>query len=66
MPSPLMIASSQLAKRKDRIGEVLVAEPWDLVLVDEALPRNGARIYLDRPLSAEPACSRYCSERETR
>jgi superfamily II DNA or RNA helicase len=33
---PLMIASSQLAKRKDRQPELHEAEPWDLLLVDEA------------------------------
>lgn len=32
----LMIASSQLAKRKERRAEVTAADPWDLVLVDEA------------------------------
>jgi len=33
---PVMIASSQLAKRKDRQPELNEAEPWDLLLVDEA------------------------------
>lgn len=33
---PWMIASSQLAKRRDRAGELLAADPWDLVIVDEA------------------------------
>jgi superfamily II DNA or RNA helicase len=33
---PVFIASSQLAKRKDRQEELLTAKPWDLVLVDEA------------------------------
>ncbi|MDR7400958.1 MAG: helicase-related protein [Armatimonadota bacterium] len=33
---PILLASSQLAKRRDRIMEVLAAEPWDLVIVDEA------------------------------
>lgn len=32
----MFIASSQLAKRKDRQAQVLAARPWDLVLVDEA------------------------------
>ncbi len=32
----IMIASSQLAKRRDRQEEVLEARPWDLVVVDEA------------------------------
>ena len=32
----LFIASSQLAKRRDRQAQVLAARPWDLVLVDEA------------------------------
>lgn len=31
-----VIASSQLVKRKDRQAELLDAEPWDLVIVDEA------------------------------
>jgi hypothetical protein len=33
---PLVLASSQLAKRRERTREILAAEPWDLVLVDEA------------------------------
>ncbi len=33
---PLFLASSQLAKRRDRRPELLAAEPFDLVLVDEA------------------------------
>ncbi|MBI3990242.1 MAG: DEAD/DEAH box helicase family protein [candidate division NC10 bacterium] len=33
---PVFIASSQLAKRKDRQPELLAAKPWDLILVDEA------------------------------
>lgn len=33
---PLLLASSQLAKRRDRQLELVAAEPWDLVLVDEA------------------------------
>jgi len=33
---PLLLASSQLAKRRERQGELLTAEPWDLVIVDEA------------------------------
>ena len=33
---PVLLASSQLAKRRDRVMEVLAAEPWDLVIVDEA------------------------------
>ncbi|MHA1574051.1 MAG: SNF2-related protein, partial [Alphaproteobacteria bacterium] len=32
----IFIASSQLAKRRDRHGQVTSARPWDLVLVDEA------------------------------
>lgn len=32
----MFIASSQLAKRRDRQAQVLAARPWDLVLVDEA------------------------------
>jgi hypothetical protein len=33
---PLLLASSQLAKRRERQQEVLRAGPWDLVIVDEA------------------------------
>jgi superfamily II DNA or RNA helicase len=33
---PVMLASSQLAKRKDRRDEILAARGWDLLLVDEA------------------------------
>lgn len=32
----VFIASSQLAKRRDRQAQVLAARPWDLVVVDEA------------------------------
>ncbi len=32
----LLIASSQLAKRRDRLEQITAARPWDLVLVDEA------------------------------
>lgn len=32
----LILASSHLAKRRDRQGELLAAEDWDLVVVDEA------------------------------
>lgn len=33
---PLMISSSQLAKRRDRQPELLASEHWDLIIVDEA------------------------------
>jgi superfamily II DNA or RNA helicase len=33
---PLLLLSSQLAKRRDRAEQVLEAGPWDLVVVDEA------------------------------
>ncbi len=33
---PVLLASSQLAKRRDRAPELLGADPWDLVIVDEA------------------------------
>ena len=33
---PLVLASSQLAKQRQRRQEILAAEPWDVVLVDEA------------------------------
>ncbi len=33
---PLLLASSQLAKRRQRCEELLQASPWDLVIVDEA------------------------------
>jgi len=32
---PLLLASSQLAKRRERQAEVVAAGPWDLVIVDE-------------------------------
>ncbi len=32
----LLLASSHLAKRKERVPELLAARPWDLLLVDEA------------------------------
>ncbi len=34
--APFILASSQLVKRRDRRRELLAAEPWDLVVVDEA------------------------------
>ena len=33
---PIVIASSHLLRRADRAAEVLTAEPWDLVVLDEA------------------------------
>jgi len=33
---PVLLASSQLAKRRERMTEVLAADPWDLVIIDEA------------------------------
>ena len=33
---PIVLASSFLMRRKDRVRELLEAEPWDLVLLDEA------------------------------
>lgn len=33
---PLLLASTQLARRRDRRRQILAAEPWDLVIVDEA------------------------------
>ena len=33
---PIIIASSQLAKRRERVPELYQADPWDLILVDEA------------------------------
>ncbi|MDI6872051.1 MAG: helicase-related protein [Bacillota bacterium] len=33
---PLLLASSHLAKRRERQLDLLEAEPWDLVIVDEA------------------------------
>ncbi len=32
----LLLASSHLAKRKERVPQLLVARPWDLLVVDEA------------------------------
>jgi len=34
--SPVLLAGSQLAKRKERQEDLLAADPWDLVIVDEA------------------------------
>lgn len=33
---PVLLASSQLVKRRDRKDQLLAAQPWDLVIVDEA------------------------------
>ena len=33
---PMLLASSHLARRRDRRPEILAAGPWDVVLVDEA------------------------------
>lgn len=33
---PVLLSSSQLAKRRDRMLEVLAANPWDLVIIDES------------------------------
>ncbi len=33
---PVLLASSQLAKRRDRRAQLVAADPWDLILVDEA------------------------------
>jgi ERCC4-related helicase len=33
---PLVLCSSHLMRRRDRVGELLGAEPWDLVVLDEA------------------------------
>ncbi|MCJ0899163.1 SNF2-related protein [Rhodococcus sp. ARC_M13] len=33
---PIVLASSHLARRKDRRRDILAAGPWDIVLVDEA------------------------------
>jgi superfamily II DNA or RNA helicase len=33
---PVILASSQLVKRRDRQAELLDAKPWDMVIVDEA------------------------------
>ena len=33
---PIVLASSHLARRRDRRSEILEAGPWDLVIVDEA------------------------------
>ncbi len=34
--APLLLAGSQLARRRERRAELLAATPWDLILVDEA------------------------------
>lgn len=36
MTCPIFLASSQLAKRVERQAQLLQAEPWDLIIVDEA------------------------------
>lgn len=45
---PFVIMSSHLARRKDRRPELLAADPWDLVVVDEAHharnKRSGGRV----------------------
>jgi superfamily II DNA or RNA helicase len=48
---PLLLVSSQLAKRRDRFADVLAAGPWDLVVVDEAhhARRRGFERGLDEP-----------------
>lgn len=48
---PLLLVSSQLAKRRDRAPQVLAAGPWDLVIVDEAhhARRSGSEGQQDRP-----------------
>jgi SNF2 family DNA or RNA helicase len=33
---PVVLVSSQLMRRSDRMSELLAAEPWDLVVLDEA------------------------------
>lgn len=33
---PILLATSQLVKRRERQGQLLAAKPWDLVIVDEA------------------------------
>lgn len=32
----IVLAGSQLMRRRDRVGEILGADPWDLVVLDEA------------------------------
>lgn len=48
---PLLLVSSQLAKRRDRFEDLLAAGPWDLVVVDEAhhARRHGFERGLDQP-----------------
>ncbi|MCP4656836.1 MAG: DEAD/DEAH box helicase family protein, partial [bacterium] len=45
---PLLLASSQLAKRRERRAELLAAEPWDLVIVDEAHHARRKELRTDR------------------
>lgn len=45
---PLLLASSQLAKRRDRQGELLAAQAWDLVIVDEAHHARRREFLTDR------------------
>ncbi len=48
---PLLLVSSQLAKRRDRLQQVLEAGPWDVVVVDEAhhARRHGSEGGPERP-----------------
>ncbi len=54
--TPLLLASSQLAKRRDRRAQLLAADPWDLLLVDEAhhARRRGSRRGTDGRFSGRP------------
>lgn len=47
---PFVIASSQLMRRSDRVAELMAAEPWDLIVLDEAhhARRKGAGLTKDR------------------
>lgn len=48
---PCLLVSSHLLRRRDRVPEVLGAEPWDLVILDEAhhARRSGSKPDDDRP-----------------
>lgn len=49
---PCVIVSSHLMRRSDRAGEMLAAEPWDLIILDEAhhaRRRSGGLGTDDRP-----------------
>jgi len=45
---PFILASSQLAKRRERAEQLLAAPPWDLIIVDEAHHARRKDVLSDR------------------